>query len=194
MSEVKNPTEQHAEGQEPRAGGGISAAGRKAGGQNRGTIKAGELREKLLRTGETPLEVLVDGMRQARKRHAKIETKLDAFDLETLPDPEAVKELTALMRAATGYLSEARECAKDAAPYLHPKLEPMGRFLELKLPTIKGAEDIMTAQAAIMEALASGDITPDEAAKVSGILESRRRSIETVEFEKRLQAIEAGRA
>jgi hypothetical protein len=192
MSEVKKPTEQHTEGREPQPGSGISAAGRKAGGQNRGTIKAGELREKLLRTGETPLEVLVDGMRQARKRHAKIETKLDAFDLETLPDPEAVKELTALMRAATGYLSEARECAKDAAPYLHPKLEPMGRFLDL--PAIKGPEDIMTAQAAIMDALASGDITPDEGAKVSGILENRRRSIETVEFEKRLQAIEAGRA
>ncbi len=176
-------------------GGARDGGGRKAGGKNGGTIKAAELRDKLLRTGETPLEVLVDGMRKARARHVKAEAKLEAFNIEALgthdaPNAESVKELAGLFRAASAYLAEARECAKDAAPYLHPKLEPMGRFLELELPTIKGADDIMTAQAVIMEALAKGDITPDEGAKVSGILENRRRSIETVEIIARLAALE----
>jgi hypothetical protein len=38
--------------------------------------------------------------------------------------------------------------------------------------------------------MAVGDITPDEANVVSGVLEAKRRSLETVEFEARLMALE----
>ena len=38
--------------------------------------------------------------------------------------------------------------------------------------------------------MADGDLTPDEANVVSSVLEAKRRSLETVEFETRLVALE----
>jgi hypothetical protein len=38
--------------------------------------------------------------------------------------------------------------------------------------------------------MAAGELTPDEAATVAGVLESKRRAIETEEFDKRLAALE----
>ena len=38
--------------------------------------------------------------------------------------------------------------------------------------------------------MASGEITPDEAETIAGVLEAKRRAIETVEIERRLQVLE----
>jgi hypothetical protein len=40
-------------------------------------------------------------------------------------------------------------------------------------------------------AVANGEISPEEGAKVSAVLESRRKAIELLEMEKRIAALEA---
>ena len=43
---------------------------------------------------------------------------------------------------------------------------------------------------ATVAAMADGEISPDEAAVVAGVLEIKRRAIETVEIERRIAALE----
>jgi hypothetical protein len=43
---------------------------------------------------------------------------------------------------------------------------------------------------AIAGAMAAGELTPDEAGAVAGVIEAKRRAIETVEHEERLRKLE----
>jgi hypothetical protein len=62
--------------------------------------------------------------------------------------------------------------------------------VNLELPQITSASDVLTAHNVLVAAVASGSITPDVAETLSAILENRRRAIETVEFERRITALE----
>ena len=66
-----------------------------------------------------------------------------------------------------------------------------GRPVRLDLPAIATAADVLHAQAAVVAAMAGGELTPDEAGLVAGVLEARRKAIETVELEARVAALEA---
>jgi hypothetical protein len=81
------------------------AIGKKTGGRKKGqtNIKTREIAEKAIAKGITPLEVMLELMRDL----------YDAAVKETVPS---------LSRALK---KEAAEVAKDAAPYLHPKLQPV---------------------------------------------------------------------
>jgi phage tail sheath gpL-like len=68
--------------------------------------------------------------------------------------------------------------------------ERKGRTVEIKLPAVDAAADVPKAIGAVIAAMAAGELTPDEAATVAGVLESKRRAIETEEFDKRLAALE----
>jgi hypothetical protein len=52
------------------------------------------------------------------------------------------------------------------------------------------ARDAVNASAAIVEAVASGELTPIEAAELSKVVDSYARSLQTVEFEERLSILE----
>jgi IMP dehydrogenase/GMP reductase len=62
--------------------------------------------------------------------------------------------------------------------------------VNLELPQISSATDVLTAHNVLVAAVASGGITPDAAETLSAILENRRKAIETVEFERRIAALE----
>jgi hypothetical protein len=66
-----------------------------------------------------------------------------------------------------------------------------GRPVALALPDVRTAADLPAALAAVVVAVASGDLTTDEGAALAGIFDSQRRAIETAEFETRLAALEA---
>jgi hypothetical protein len=68
---------------------------------------------------------------------------------------------------------------------------PKGRVLAFELPAVASLGDIKSAHLAILVAVATGSVTPDEASTVASVLESSRRAIETVELEARIAAIEA---
>lgn len=65
-----------------------------------------------------------------------------------------------------------------------------GRTITFDLPKAETAEDLAAALGSVLEHVASGDLTPDEAASVASIVETRRRVLETVELERRLTALE----
>jgi hypothetical protein len=79
-----------------------------------------------------------------------------------------------------------------AARLILERISPVrrGRPVYLELPAVRTAADIATAMTALTTAMASGDLTPDEAATVASVLEMRRKVLETEEIELRLQALE----
>jgi hypothetical protein len=99
--------------------------------------------------------------------------------------------------AASDILQAVIEQAKDgdvaAAKIVLDRLwpPPKGRALAFELPAVAGLADIKNAHTAILVAVATGSVTPDEASTVASVLESSRRAIETVELEARVTALEA---
>jgi hypothetical protein len=69
-----------------------------------------------------------------------------------------------------------------------------GRLISLQLPAIRNAGDLPGALAAIVEAVARGDLSPDEATPIAALLEAHRRAIETSELEQRIAILEARNA
>lgn len=69
-----------------------------------------------------------------------------------------------------------------------------GRPVPLDLPAVETPAGLVQAQAALVAAMARGEVTPDEAATVTTVLENQRRSLETLDHERRLQELEATRA
>lgn len=87
--------------------------------------------------------------------------------------------------ALEGDITALRLCLERLCP---PR---KSRPINIKLPEIKTAEGIADAQNAIMSAVANGEITPEEGSVLSGILEARRKTVETEEHERRIAELEA---
>jgi hypothetical protein len=69
---------------------------------------------------------------------------------------------------------------------LSPK--PRGRPIELDLPEDARAGDVLAAFDATLAAMAAGEITPEEALTITKVLDFRRRAIETLALERRVDA------
>jgi hypothetical protein len=101
--------------------------------------------------------------------------------------------------AASEILNKVVEAAKGgdlrAAELLLNRIWPArkGRPVVVDLPGIKTAADVAAALGSVAQAMAAGEITPDEAQAFSAVLESKRRAIETVELEARIVALEQER-
>jgi hypothetical protein len=89
-------------------------------------------------------------------------------------------------------LTAAKGGDMQAARLVLDRIVPVrkGRSIRLNLPTIERAADVLTALSSTIAAMAGGEITPDEAAVVAGVLETKRKAIETVELEARLALLE----
>lgn len=105
-------------------GGKRDGAGRPAGAL---TVKTREVAEQALAEGKTPLEVMLANMRHfqqvALDAEAVIES-MNAENIEELGDSHEAqfKALLAKVKQAAGLRQMAHECARDAASYMHPKL------------------------------------------------------------------------
>ena len=62
--------------------------------------------------------------------------------------------------------------------------------MQFDIQPMQSAADAATAAGSIVDAVATGELTPLEGASVMGLVDSYRRAIETSEFEKRLEALE----
>lgn len=65
------------------------------------------------------------------------------------------------------------------------------RPVQFELPDMQTAKDVAGAIAAVVRAVAAGDLTPDEASTVASVIEMQRRAIDTHDLADRLAAIEA---
>jgi len=68
-----------------------------------------------------------------------------------------------------------------------------GRAVTINLQPIEAATDVVTALGTVADAVAMGDLTPDEGASVAAIIEIKRKAIEIVELENRITALESER-
>jgi hypothetical protein len=62
--------------------------------------------------------------------------------------------------------------------------------LSLPLPKVETAKDVVKALGVVADLVSEGEITPDEAAALGTLFESRRKAIETCELESRIAALE----
>jgi hypothetical protein len=61
----------------------------------------------------------------------------------------------------------------------------------ITLPKLMAVGDLPSVTSAVLEAVASGDMTPSEGEAVSRLVEVHRRAVETAELDQRLTALEA---
>ena len=89
-------------------------------------------------------------------------------------------------------LTAAKDGDMQAARLVLDRIVPLrkGRPVRLDLPIIESAADVLMALSTTVAVMAEGEITPDEAAVVAGVLETKRKAIETVELEARLTYLE----
>lgn len=104
--------------------------------------------------------------------------------------------LAAMEEGADAIAKRVVEMAKggdiSAARLVIERLVPVAkeRPIFLSLPDTRSAEGVAQAQAAILQAVAAGEILPGEAATLAGIVEARRKALETQELEQRISALE----
>lgn len=108
-------------------GGKRAGAGRKAGAI---TKRTREVAERALATGMSPLDVMLDNMRHFQQVALDAEATLEGMTAgefsEQVPEdasPEdQFKFLLAQVKKTVGLRQAAQDAARDAAPYIHPKL------------------------------------------------------------------------
>lgn len=65
-----------------------------------------------------------------------------------------------------------------------------GRLLSLRLPVVETAADVSAALGELVQQVAAGELTVEEAGPVAAILEGKRKAIETAELEARIRNLE----
>jgi hypothetical protein len=105
--------------------------------------------------------------------------------------------LAAMEEGADAIARKVVELAKEgdmsAARLVIERLVPVAkeRPIFLALPDTGSANGIAEAQNAILQAVAAGDLLPGEAATLAGVVEARRKAVETLELEQRITALES---
>jgi hypothetical protein len=65
-----------------------------------------------------------------------------------------------------------------------------GCTVRFDLPAVSTPADVVAALGAVLAAVGRGELTPDEGAVLTGLLETKRKALETVELEGRIAALE----
>jgi hypothetical protein len=117
--------------------------------------------------------------RGARNRSTRLAEKLMTEDLEAVTK-------SVVNAAIGGDMAAARIILDRLAPIRR------GRPVQFTAPETMDAAGLADAFTEIVRAMAVGELTPEEAVSVANVLEVRRRTLETVELEARLRAIEEG--
>jgi hypothetical protein len=90
----------------------------------------------------------------------------------------------AIEMALDGKVEAMRLCLERVMPVRR------GRPVKFKMPDVGTASDVVSAIGAVLRAVSEGELTCDEASTLANVLEAKRRSIELVELEGRITALE----
>ena len=91
---------------------------------------------------------------------------------------------TAISKALEGDGLALRLCMERIAP------APKDKSVSFPLPDMNDAMDASKAASSVLTAVSEGELTPIEATRVMGLIDSYRRTLELTEIEERLQALE----
>lgn len=100
-------------------GGTRAGAGRKPGTPNKATQKR---QAKIAAAGVTPLDVMIDNMRRSHEAAAHAERVLSKATEAEFAGDSGFDLLKARVVHAVNLRKSAQEAARDAAPYVHPRL------------------------------------------------------------------------
>lgn len=106
-----------------------------------------------------------------------------ALDAMANDDAEAVYGKVKEM-ALGGDLAACKEILSRAWPV------PRGRAVEVELPKLESLADLPAMMAQILRAVAAGELLSGEAQELGAVLEGYRKSVELVDIEWRLIALE----
>ena len=95
---------------------------------------------------------------------------------------------TAVTKALDGDIVALRLCLERIAPA--PKDQPVS----FSLPKMHNAMDASEAAGSMLTVVSEGELTPIEATRVMGLIDSYRRTLELTEIEARLKALETANA
>jgi hypothetical protein len=122
------------------------------------------------------------GNKAGKPRGARHKATLAA---ETLLEGEAeALSRKAVELALRGDVSALRLCLDRIVP---PRKD---RPVCVELPKMIESKDAVSALAAIVAAVAAGELTPTEAAELSKVVDGYSRTLQAVEFEERLSKLE----
>lgn len=108
-----------------------------------------------------------------------------ARTLEDIPDADVTAIRDKIVEQAKGGdLAAARIILERKWPI------PKGAPVSFELPPVEAADDIPKALAAILKAVAVGDLSPEEGSAVANIIEQHRKGLELAEIEARLSRLE----
>ena len=129
--------------------------GRKTGGRQKGTLnKKTILRQKQAEaaaTGVMPCDVMLDNMRFAYSRAVEMLAKIVEGGPEAAGNIELLGELIRLRQIA-------QQCAKDAAPYYHPKLASVSHKGDAENPLLGPVTDADRIKAIVAFFQANPDV------------------------------------
>ena len=80
--------------------------------------------------------------------------------------------------------------ARMVAPYLHARPAPAGEIIEFELPEAGTLKNVTEAVSAILKAVSQGVLSVTTGRDLVSMLDAQRKSIEMVEIEKRIEALE----
>jgi hypothetical protein len=90
----------------------------------------------------------------------------------------------AVQAALQGDMAAMRLCLERVAPVRK------GATIRIELPYVIDINTLNNALNSVIQGVAIGELTTDEGAAVAGLLEAKRRVIETQELEARIKALE----
>src|SRR4028119_2311841 len=129
-------------------------------------------------TGSNPGE-----HRGGRQKGSLNRTTVEVRELALEHGPAAVAELARLSTAAESETARIQAC-NAVIERAYRKAVP-GRPIILNLPDTSTVEGVTKAVAAIVQAAASGEVTPAEASDFCSLLDTQRRAIELSDIEAR---------
>ena len=91
---------------------------------------------------------------------------------------------TAISKALDGDSMALRLCIERIAP------APKDNTVSFSLPPMNDALDASQAAGSVLTAVSEGNLTPIEATRVMGLIDSYRRTLELTEIEQRLTVLE----
>ena len=119
-------------------GGRRPGAGRKPGAITRKTIARRLIAEQAAARGVTPLDVMLDNMRDAYAQALQAEQALPSCvpDIHAMAPKDAFDAVLAAVRRVIDFRRIAEQCASDAAPFIHPRLSAIEQKTEFKGDTL----------------------------------------------------------
>lgn len=93
----------------------------------------------------------------------------------------------AINKALEGDTTAIRLCLERIAP------APKDTAIQFDLPQMQSAYDASKAAHAVLRAVSDGDLTPSEGAHVMALVETYRKTLETVDLERRINELEGAR-